>query len=575
MKKIIAMLLALVMVLGCLAACEKAPAEETKGTTPPKENKETTPVAPTQPQETNPALGSLPLTEEEVTLTIGIMQHPRVENFDTNDFTVYLEENTGINIEFKYYANDTSESVTQLNLEIAGNEKLPDILWGFTGINSSLMYELGDDGYFVDLKDYFAEYGYWFWEEYSYLSASEQQAIFQYGTSPATGAFYGFPKFSAAGSDAPNSRPAINTQWLEAVGAEMPTTVDELYDVLVKFATMDPNGNGKADEIPLLGSSNGYRTDTVQWIINAFVFCMDNYFFNATDGQLWVPYTTDEYRQAMVYLNKLYKEGLLSPLTYTISNLNTEYMALITPADGVPIVGCASIHPTSHYAEDSKIPEQITPMGALKAETELGGYAPMYGASYEYNCFVTTDCENPELAFQLLDFMCSQYSYFRQRYGVEGVHWEWAKPGDTNSNGDPAVIKVLDSGMWAGTNNVSWHQPRGYVVASSRNATYTDMSNPTYSQLFSMEFLPKYTAAGEPEEVVRKLIYNAEEEEYVGSVLTTIQDYVGEARAMFVSGVLDPNDDAAWNTYLSNLEAQGLSKLIETAQGAYTRMLSN
>ena len=265
----------------------------------------------------------------------------------------------------------------------------------------------------------------------------------------------------------------------------------------------------------------------------------------------------------------------MSPLTYTISNLSTEYMNLITPADDVPIVGCASLHPLSHYAEGSTIPEQITPMGALEAETELGGYAPMYGSSYEYNCFVTTDCEHPELAFQVLDFMCSQYSYFRQRYGVEGVHWEWAQPGETSSSGTPAVIKVLDSSMWAGTNNNSWHQPRGYVVASSRSTTYTDMSNPTYAQTFAMDLLEKYTAAGEPEEVVRKIMYNTEEQEYVSSVLTTIKDYVGEARAMFVSGVLDPNDDAAWNTYLSNLEAQGLSKLIETAQGAYTRMLSN
>ena len=43
---------------------------------------------------------------------------------------------------------------------------------------------------------------------------------------------------------------AINTKWLEAVGMEMPTTVDELHDVLVAFKDKDPNGNGQADEIP-------------------------------------------------------------------------------------------------------------------------------------------------------------------------------------------------------------------------------------------------------------------------------------------------------------------------------------
>ena len=31
----------------------------------------------------------------------------------------------------------------------------------------------------------------------------------------------------------------------------MPTTTEELKEVLIAFKTDDPNGNGKADEIPL------------------------------------------------------------------------------------------------------------------------------------------------------------------------------------------------------------------------------------------------------------------------------------------------------------------------------------
>ena len=34
------------------------------------------------------------------------------------------------------------------------------------------------------------------------------------------------------------------------LGLEAPTTVDELYDVLVAFRDNDPNGNGQKDEIP-------------------------------------------------------------------------------------------------------------------------------------------------------------------------------------------------------------------------------------------------------------------------------------------------------------------------------------
>ncbi|MEU2204199.1 hypothetical protein AB0P19_07310 [Microbacterium oleivorans] len=44
---------------------------------------------------------------------------------------------------------------------------------------------------------------------------------------------------------------------MDELGIPMPTTIDEYRDALEAFATEDPNGNGKADEIPL-----SFRTDS-------------------------------------------------------------------------------------------------------------------------------------------------------------------------------------------------------------------------------------------------------------------------------------------------------------------------
>ena len=47
----------------------------------------------------------------------------------------------------------------------------------------------------------------------------------------------------------------LNKQWLENLKLEMPTTLDELTDVLRAFRDQDANGNGDpSDEIPLTGS---------------------------------------------------------------------------------------------------------------------------------------------------------------------------------------------------------------------------------------------------------------------------------------------------------------------------------
>lgn len=54
------------------------------------------------------------------------------------------------------------------------------------------------------------------------------------------------------------------------------------------------------------------------------------------------------------------------------------------------------------------------------------------------------------------------------------------QPGDTSSD-DLATICVLDSSMWSGTNNNSWHQNCTTVIGLGRFTTYTDISNPTYA----------------------------------------------------------------------------------------------
>ena len=45
----------------------------------------------------------------------------------------------------------------------------------------------------------------------------------------------------------------MRKDWLENVGMEAPTTIDEWYEVLTAFKTQDPNGNGFPDEIPFDG----------------------------------------------------------------------------------------------------------------------------------------------------------------------------------------------------------------------------------------------------------------------------------------------------------------------------------
>ena len=93
MKKLIALFLCLVMVLGCFAGCGKQeepkveePAPSTTETKEPEAKPEE--VVPEKPEETAPELGTLPLVTEETTITIGLPQQANTEDYETNEYTL-------------------------------------------------------------------------------------------------------------------------------------------------------------------------------------------------------------------------------------------------------------------------------------------------------------------------------------------------------------------------------------------------------------------------------------------------------------------------------------------------------
>ncbi len=65
----------------------------------------------------------------------------------------------------------------------------------------------------------------------------------------------------------------IYQPWLDKLGLKIPTTTDELEQVLLAFKDKDPNGNGKADEIPWSAAPTAsWHAALDQFVMNAFVY---------------------------------------------------------------------------------------------------------------------------------------------------------------------------------------------------------------------------------------------------------------------------------------------------------------
>lgn len=574
MKRYLALLLAIVMLLSLFTACGKTaePAAETPTEAPAEEAAAEEPTIEAPAEEVASDGEYLPLVKDgsRPTLTIGLQQIATVEDYDTNAFTLWLEEMSGIDLEFVYFSSDIDEAMTQLSLMVSGGEKLPDILWSFMNIDKAAVFEYGEEGYFLDLTEYFEKDGHFFWEAYNRLSEQDQNNIFALGTDPSTGGFYGFPHYGSRDSDSYLCMTSINQTWLDKLNLEAPTNIDELYTVLKAFAEEDPNGNGVADEIPMVGREKSWRGDITDYVVNAFVYCDPEYVFNAENGTLWTPFTTDEYRDAMIYLNKLCSEGLLSTLNFTASS-HAEIIPVVTPADGTAITGIFGGHPILVMESGSDIMYEYTGLAPLDDATGKGGYCVAKAPFLAYSSFITCDCEDPELAFKFLDLFCYDESVRHMRWGEEGV--DWVRSEGTNWAGTESVISVVNPNAF-NSGNTTW-QSNGSAITIPENYSPILNLDDSWSgreQALEIDIKDACESQPKPDEVVYEIVYTEEENEIVSEVKTPLQDYLLETRAQFATGVLDPNNDADWQTYLDTLEGLGLSKYLGVSQTAYTRM---
>lgn len=512
----------------------------------------------------------------KTTLTIGIPQNANVEDYDTNAYTLWLEETTGYNLEFELFASATDDNKSQISTRIAGNKKLPDILWNFS-LGSEVIADYGKDGYFLDLASYYEdkEKSAIFWDRLAaaYPEDKDQNYIIQRLTNRETGAMYAFPRIEKTVIDTMQYQVYINQVWLDKLGLVMPSDTESLYNVLKAFATKDPNGNGKADEIPLLArNANAGSGQGIGWLTSMFIGVNEATFFNVDDnGQLYLPWITDEYRQALIYINKLQSEGLLPESCW---NMEVPDMKnLINPTDGVNTVGVFVGHPSLilEVGNEANYEYQAMP---------LWGYAVSVADAYENSCFITADCENPDAAWDLFMTMCSEEGAMRQRYGEKGVDWVDADEGTTSFIGRDAEFKLVND-IWGTQNNQIWGVVNATILINSENETRQvseDDSKWDQHKLKIMGDAYRYfTAAAEakPLTVMPTLNYTEEEKELTKVERNNCATYINTSRAKFCCGTngADASDDKQWNEYLAKLKSLGMEKWMKQAQEIYDATL--
>ncbi len=527
--------------------------------------------------------GSLPLTTTGEKLVIGMPTNADVTNWDTNTYTVFLEERTGVDIVVREFAGSGNDISTQYSLMFSGGEDMPDIIATNSESNQRLASYV-EEGYILNVAGYYITDAYYFSQRMNETCAGDPvkyatilNGIENYASNMRTGQVYGPVTVGNNPTDLIHIETHINMDWLNKLGLKKPTTIDELYDVLVAFRDKDPNGNGKKDEIPLMGLTESLGRGVDTYLINAFIQHSPQRKAMIEDGKCFSVFDQDEYRQALIFMNKLIKEGLMSELVFTGSAVDLQSLINYRGGPFLPKVGIVCGWITADFQKDSEALYHYESLPALSDATGRGGYSLFAPPQVRSRWSICWDCENPQLAYRFLDFMSSTESWLMFRWGERGVDWDWIENTEfkdmakgNGAYGGDAVYVTYSSGM---TGNTYWPVSNNFtderavqVFIHPENTSFTqDQQKKSVANVLLQE------SVGAPEEEFLLFVRTPEEDELFQEYNSELGTYITKAKAEFAMGRRDPNNDAEWEAYLKDLDALEYDRWAELAQLSYDR----
>ncbi|MEG0768000.1 MAG: hypothetical protein RR482_09810, partial [Clostridia bacterium] len=108
----------------------------------------------------------------------------------------------------------------------------------------------------------------------------------------------------------------INKAWLDQLGLAVPTNTEEYYNALVAVKNGDPNGNGVADELPVMFCENNWAAHITNFM-GPWGFTG---YSKIENGQFIFTPKLPEFRSFLQFYAKLAAEGLIDVEGFTQTN---------------------------------------------------------------------------------------------------------------------------------------------------------------------------------------------------------------------------------------------------------------
>ena len=337
---------------------------------------------------------SFPL-EETATLSFITSASP-TSTQDPNERAIFkrLQEKTNVEIDWTCFVSD--QFADKKNLALSKKDSLPDGLFN-AGMSTYDLLRYAKQGVIIPVEELIDQY------MPNLKKVLDENPDYRKMITAADGHIYSFPWLEQLGSgkeaiQAIADIPWINKTWLDELGLEVPTTTDELVEVLKAFRDSSPEGRN--DVIPMSFMINKGGEDP-GFLLGAFGYGdPGDHVVVTSDKEVVYANVQEGYKEGIEWFHTLQQENLIDPEAFTqdwaayVAKGKSGRYGMFFTWDSGNIV--------SNQDDYIALPALAGPDGTVNAPRQSGSATSGVDIG---RCVLTSACENLELAAKWIDLM--------------------------------------------------------------------------------------------------------------------------------------------------------------------------
>lgn len=483
------------------------------------------------------------IAEDKVTLKVtvgpGTNSFFAGEDENNNHIINYIEETTGIDVE--WFILPTGSDQEKLNAMMASPDEVPDV---FMISNRDMFLQYASNGLILPLDEYISDRDEYF--KYDLIGANRMGVL--------DGQTYAI---ATPGNQSASTYTwwydveALKNAGIEIEGHEL--TLDRFTEILYQLKETYP------DKIALGCTSDGTTSPMVkcmQAIYGAFAIAND--FRVDADGKLEYAYATEDMKECLQYINKLYTDGILDP-EFLVSNADN-LLPKLMEKQCVSFLG-EWYNYTGTYRNN--IESQDPETGAWSNNWQYvniidGGKATKgqtTGSLNQWYMCVSYNCKNPQAAVDLMNLFLTPGYYDICFYGHEGVDFMYDEEGHH--------VRIAE----------------GPITQGYKDANGTQQYFVYYYFTEAKEQRMDRIASGDPNYETDKCLgcwYGAKVVDNPLAAITVVDEYTDgkadlndTAAAYIIKFIMGEYSFDQWDAYLNALESVNVNTILDALNAWY------